>query len=148
MVDDDDDPNIGWRRLIGHLKFRIYDRLQASAGSADLRFGLTRDAVMTAGDMFTALSQLTRTLPALTPANPAIVNGALADGVHNLKLEVEDRAGNISHDFFLQITVDTTVPKVSFGLPQIGTTNLTDGLHAASDTGVTTASAISPTASR
>lgn len=34
----------------------------------------------------------------------------LADGVHNLKLEVEDRAGNISHAFLLQITIDTQAP--------------------------------------
>ena len=27
----------------------------------------------------------------------------MADGIHNLKLEVEDRAGNISHDFLLDV---------------------------------------------
>ncbi len=34
----------------------------------------------------------------------------LAEGIHNLKLEVEDRAGNISHDFLLHVEIDTTVP--------------------------------------
>jgi hypothetical protein len=62
--------------------------------------------------------------------------GKLADGVHNLKLEVEDRAGNFSHDFLLDITVDTVTPPISFGLPDA--TNNTDGLAASSDTGVTT----------
>ena len=37
----------------------------------------------------------------------------LAEGVHNLKLEVEDRAGNISHDFLLDMVVDTTAPDVN-----------------------------------
>ncbi|MEX0643140.1 MAG: choice-of-anchor Q domain-containing protein, partial [Pirellulales bacterium] len=140
------DPNIALAQLMftDNLKFRIYDRYQSSAQEVliyDSALDTAADNVMTPGDMFTFLTQLTKTLPQLTPVNPAIVNGALADGVHNLKLEVEDRAGNISHDYFLQITVDTTVPKVSFGLPTIGTTNLTDGLHASSDTGVTTAPA-------
>ena len=36
----------------------------------------------------------------------------LADGVHNLKLEIEDRAGNISHDFLLEIIIDTTAPEM------------------------------------
>lgn len=34
----------------------------------------------------------------------------LIDGVHNLKLEVEDRAGNVSADFLLQLTIDTVAP--------------------------------------
>ena len=34
----------------------------------------------------------------------------LADGVHNLMVQVEDRAGNISHPFFLQVTIDTVAP--------------------------------------
>ena len=34
----------------------------------------------------------------------------LADGVHNFKAEVEDRAGNVSHTFLLQVTIDTVAP--------------------------------------
>ena len=50
--------------------------------------------------------------------------GPLADGVHDLKLEVEDRAGNISHDYLLKVLIDTVAPT--------GTVNLfTD-----SDTGI------------
>ena len=35
---------------------------------------------------------------------------ALDDGVHNLKLEVEDRSGNISDDFLLTVIIDTIAP--------------------------------------
>lgn len=135
------DPNIAFSQLLftDNLKFRIFDRFENSAQEVliyDSAQDAVADAAMTAGDMFTALSQLTRTLPVLTPASPAIVAGALANGVHNLKLEVEDRAGNISHDFLLTITVDNVTPPVSFGLPDAA--SVVDGLTAASDTGVTT----------
>ncbi len=55
----------------------------------------------------------------------------LADGVHNLKLEAEDRAGNVN-DFLLQITIDTVAPPVSFGLAAVAN----DGLDPDSDSGV------------
>ena len=146
------DPNIALAQLMytDNLKFRIYDRYQNNGEFLlyDSALDADVDAVMQAGDMFTALTLITETLPeqffAINggAANPAVVTvnaaGALADGVHNLKLEVEDRAGNISHDFILQITVDSTLPPGSFGLPTVGTTNLTDGLAAESDSGVTT----------
>src|SRR5690606_10962156 len=73
-------------------------------------------------------------------ANQAVISvagvGKLADGVHNLKLEVEDRAGNLSHDFLLTIIVDTVTPPGSFGLPDVAST--VDGLAPPTDTGVTT----------
>lgn len=135
------DPNLALSQLLftDNLKFRIYDRYQDSAQEVliyDSAQDPVADAVQLAGDMFTALTQITRTLPALTPVSPAIVAGALADGVHNLKLEVEDRAGNISHDFLLPITIDTQSPPVSFGLPDA--ISQIDGLWAASDSGVIT----------
>jgi hypothetical protein len=135
------DPNIALAQLLftDNLKFRIFDRFENSAEEVliyDSAQDAAADNVMTAGDMFTALMQLTRQLPFLMPATPAIVGGLLADGVHNLKLEVEDRAGNISHDFLLEITVDTAAPPVSFGLPTVA--SAIDGLKAESDTGVTT----------
>ncbi len=49
----------------------------------------------------------------------------LADGVHNLKLEVEDRAGNLSQDFLLTVVIDTVAPPT----PMIN-------LDPASDTGI------------
>ncbi len=55
----------------------------------------------------------------------------LADGVHNLKLEAEDRAGNIN-DFLLEITIDTVAPPVFFGF----SANVNDGLEPDSDSGV------------
>jgi subtilisin-like proprotein convertase family protein len=119
-----------------NLKFRIYDRFENGAAEVliyDSAQDPAADAVTTPGDMFTSLTQLTRILPFLTPATPAIVGGTLANGVHNLKLEVEDRAGNISEDFLVQITVDAVPPPVSFGLPDAA--SMIDGLHAESDTG-------------
>ncbi len=46
------------------------------------------------------------------------------EGTHNLKAEVEDRAGNVSPDFFLSLTVDRTPPGGS------------GRLHPDSDTGI------------
>ncbi|MEX2171963.1 MAG: Ig-like domain-containing protein [Pirellulales bacterium] len=135
------DPNVALAQLLftDNFKFRIFDRFENSAQEVliyDSAQDPAADAFMTPGDMFTAFTQLTRTLPFLTPVSAAIVGGALANGVHNLKLEVEDRAGNISHDFLLPITVDTIVPPVSFGLPTVA--SAIDGLAASSDSGVTT----------
>ncbi|MBX3412267.1 MAG: hypothetical protein KF708_06075 [Pirellulales bacterium] len=59
-------------------------------------------------------------LPAFFGTNPGDV-----DGVYNFKLEVEDRAGNISPDFLLQVTFDTIAP-----IPA-------GDLHPNSDSGVT-----------
>jgi hypothetical protein len=139
------DPNIALAQLLftDNLKFRIFDRFQASAAEVliyDSAQDAAADAVTTAGDMFTSLLQLTRTLPVLAPVSPAVVGGALANGVHNLKLEVEDRAGNFSHDFFLQITVDAILPPVSFGLPDAQSQS--DGLAANFDSGVSTLPAL------
>jgi hypothetical protein len=138
------DPNIALARLLfmDNLKFRIFDRFENGAAEVliyDSAADAVADAVMVAGDMFTALTQLTKQLPFpgfVVPATPAIVGGVLANGVHNLKLEVEDRAGNISHDFLLQITIDNVTPPVSFGLPDAA--SQFDGLTAQSDTGVVT----------
>ncbi|MEX0978155.1 MAG: Ig-like domain-containing protein, partial [Pirellulales bacterium] len=73
------------------------------------------------------------TIPGLTTGNFFTETlSTLADGVHNLKLEVEDRAGNVSHAFLLLVTIDTVAPPVSFGLPATAD----DGLDPASDSGV------------
>jgi subtilisin-like proprotein convertase family protein len=133
------DPNAALAQLLftDNLKFRIFDRFENSAQEVliyDSAQDPAADAFMMPGDMFTAFAQLTKTLPFLTPASPAIVGGTLANGVHNLKLEVEDRAGNISEDFLLEITVDSVPPPVSFGLPDAA--SMFDGLQGDSDTGV------------
>ncbi len=92
------------------LQFRIFDRLNDAT---------TEVLIFDSG--IGAATQITQVL------------AGLAEGVHNLKLVVEDRAGNHSHDFQLQVTIDTIAPPVSFGLP-----GGTDGLAGASDTGVAT----------
>ena len=107
------------------------------------RFDAVVDSSDVANDMFTALTFIQEVLPqqffAMNGggANAAVIEenavGVLADGVHNLKLEVEDRAGNISHDFLLEIVIDTVAPPVSFGLPAAADDE--DGLAADSDTG-------------
>lgn len=133
------DANIVFSQLLwqDNFKFRIYDRFESSAQEVLIYDSTVDPAVfpMDTPDVFTVLTQITTTLPFLTPVNPAITPaGALADGVHNLKLEVEDRAGNISQDFLLEITIDTEVPPVYFGQPN----DDEDGLAAESDTGVVT----------
>jgi subtilisin-like proprotein convertase family protein len=140
------DPNGQFAQLLftDNLKFRIYDRFVSPGGNAgaevliyDSAQDPDADAISNALDMFTSATQLTKIMPFLKPSSPGITtDGKLADGVHNFKLVVEDRAGNISHDFQQTITVDTTSPPASFGLPTA--TSATDGLIAASDSGVTT----------
>ena len=87
------------------LMYRIYDRTE---GQPEV---LLVESMLTQGGL----------LP-----NGAFVDllPLLADGVHNLKLEVEDLAGNLSHDFLFDLIVDTVPP------PGVG------DLHPDSDTGV------------
>eukprot|EP00913_Durusdinium_trenchii_P023358 g21936.t1 len=113
-----EDPNIALAQTLftDNLKFRIFDRYEGSEEFLlyDSAQDIPVDNMNTGGDMFTALQLILENLPdqyfALTGLNPPaiVAPGVLADGVHNLKLEVEDRAGNISHDFLLSITIDTT----------------------------------------
>jgi len=142
------DPNVALAQLLfeDNLKFRIYDRYEFNSEFLlfDSALDPGFDASNVFGDMFTVLELLSVQLPDqffnLFGTNNAVLNqggvGVLADGIHNLKLEVEDRAGNISEDFLLSITIDTATPAASFGLP--GPVFVTDGLAASSDTGVTT----------
>ncbi|TVS15865.1 MAG: hypothetical protein EA424_15210 [Planctomycetaceae bacterium] len=95
--------------------YRLYWRPGDAAGEV-----LVYDSWTEFAD-FTTLGQLTRTVsqdlndPNGTP---------LPDGLHNFKLEVEDRAGNLSHDFLLTVVVDV-VPYLGAG-----------DLHPDSDSGV------------
>lgn len=77
------------------IKYRIYDRLvDGPAASAEV---LVVDSFVKFG--------------AMVPAglfNDTLVN--LAEGVHHLKLEFEDRAGNISPDYLLTVIIDRTAP--------------------------------------
>jgi len=94
------DPNAATHLSADNFKYRIYDRLEESTET------LLYDSFAQIND-FTSLTQVFTTADLL---NGASILGPLADGVHNLKLEVEDRAGNISHDFLLNVLIDTVAP--------------------------------------
>lgn len=109
------------------VKFRLYLRPDGAIPTSEI---LVYDSFTALGG-FTTLSSITQTI-SLALNNPA--GAVIPDGVHNFKLEIEDRAGNISHDFLLPFEVDTVVPPVSFGDPAVAN----DGLKAGSDSGVGT----------
>ncbi len=90
------DPNQAEHISQFNYKFRIYDRLE----------GQTETLIF---NSVTALSPA-ELMDGLTDQEFLTTTLNLAEGVHNLKLEVEDRAGNISHDFLLDMVVDTTAP--------------------------------------
>ncbi len=96
-----------------NYRFRIYLRPDASAADATpaerLIYDSSLDPTIPLGNLLdglTDLTQLTRPL------------GPLPDGVHNLKLEVEDRAGKISQDQLLTVTIDTQVPPADLQLSE------------------------------
>jgi len=112
-----EDPNADLHQLLfeDNLVFRIFDRFEET-GEFLLYDSAQDDAVddqNVPADDFTILELILETLPeqfiALNPAGNAAVDagGFLEDGVHNLKLEAEDRAGNISRDFLLDLLIDT-----------------------------------------
>ncbi len=82
------DPNAADHILPANFKYRIYDR--SEGGTETLIY-----------DSFV-------TLAGFTPLDLVTTPGLLlGEGDHDLKLEVEDRAGNISHDFLLSVVIDT-----------------------------------------
>ncbi|MHC4399105.1 MAG: Ig-like domain-containing protein, partial [Planctomycetota bacterium] len=99
-----DDPNAAAHLIAENLQFRIFDRPEF--GPEVLLFDSGVGGLISQTQVLTQL-------------------GPLADGIHDLKLEVEDRAGNISADFLLDVLVDTIAPPVSIL-----------GLDAPGDTGV------------
>ncbi len=142
------DPNINLAEFLwsDNLKFRIYDRFENTAEFLlyDSALDADVDNENFAGDMFTALTLIEEMLPEQffnqVGTNDAVIEvngvGKLADGMHNLKLEVEDRAGNISHDFLLKITVDTR-PQLGVwaaGSVQVGGIGRLDGHKLGHDT--------------
>ena len=87
----------------GHLdsfnyKYRIFVRPEG--GEETLVYNSVTDPDIDPTELvegFTSLEQLQTTL------------GPFPDGTHNFKLEVEDRAGNISQDFLLDVQIDSTL---------------------------------------
>jgi len=101
------------------IKIRIFDRPGDGSGEV-----LIVDSFTETGGFISDGFYDSSTLASLAVAN-------LSEGVHDLKLEIEDRAGNISHDFLLDVEIDRTKPPVSFGFDNVDD----DGLLPTSDTG-------------
>jgi len=116
-----EDPNVQFAAALftDNLKFRVFDRYDANPEFLlyDSIDDMDVDNVLFGGDGFTQLTLILETLGEQFVAQNAAGNfavnsdGTLLDGLHNLKLEVEDRAGNISHDFLLDVVIDATPPK-------------------------------------
>ncbi|MEN1679583.1 MAG: Ig-like domain-containing protein [Planctomycetota bacterium] len=109
------------------LKYRLFLRPD---GDLSLPERLVYDSFTDLGG-FVPVTQLPRTIT--LDLNSAI-GAELPEGVHEFRLQVEDRAGNVSEDYLLTFEIDTTPPPVSFGDPNVAN----DGLTGSSDTGVTT----------
>ncbi|MDH4074065.1 MAG: Ig-like domain-containing protein, partial [Gammaproteobacteria bacterium] len=77
-----------------NFKFRLY--LRGEGGPETLVYNSVDDPTLETVDGLTDQQVLQRLI------------AGVPEGVHNFKLEVEDRAGNISHDFLLNVTVDST----------------------------------------
>ncbi len=109
MTTDDHtaDPTLPPDHLIAeNFKYRIFDRAETGAvGNQQLQPEvLLFDSFTSSGGLFTSATLLTQQLSQVLNMPGGL---ALADGIHNLKLEVEDRAGNISEDFLLDVLIDT-----------------------------------------
>ncbi|HEY6564810.1 MAG TPA: Ig-like domain-containing protein, partial [Pirellulaceae bacterium] len=88
------------------VKFRLYARPQ---GGLNIEEVLVVDSNVLLGGL-TTLGFLTRTVT-LTLNDPT--GTPYPNGVHSFKLEVEDRAGNISPDFLLNVEFDSTAPNAT-----------------------------------
>ena len=91
------DPNQDDHLIPFNYKYRLFNRLDSGVelliyDSSDDGDSFTPSSFE---DGFTSLENVRRRIQLAVP-----------DGVHNFKLEVEDRAGNISEDFLLDVTID------------------------------------------
>ncbi|MEZ6072753.1 MAG: Ig-like domain-containing protein [Pirellulales bacterium] len=86
------------------IKFRIYDRpdLVGNNGEVLVYDSFADLAGMTTAGFFGNV--------VIDQTYPGLASYTMLDGQHNLKLEVEDRAGNISDDFLLDLVIDTVAP--------------------------------------
>ena len=97
-----EDPNVANHLTLvpggENLKYRIFVRPEE--GVESLVYDSVTDASLTPKlDGFVAVHQIVAQVP------------DLPEGLHNFKLEVEDRAGNISEDFLTNVLVDRTAPQ-------------------------------------
>ncbi|EMI16019.1 hypothetical protein RMSM_07057, partial [Rhodopirellula maiorica SM1] len=102
--------------LTDYLKYRIYDRAETGVVGGQtlvtetLLYDSAADANADASTSLLGHNAMFTSLLLLNSGNAQTILPALADGIHNLKVEVEDRAGNISHDFLLNLVIDTAAP--------------------------------------
>ena len=100
------DPNQDEHLIPFNYKYRLYVRLDS--GVERLVYDSTTDDSFpnsAVQDGFISLENLRRRIDLGVP-----------DGVHDFKLEVEDRAGNISEDYLLGITIDGVLESPANGL--------------------------------
>jgi len=98
VVDDPDGPD-GHRFTATNIVYRIFDRYDTQA-----------EALVKAGGALHANGAFTDMVDLRLVAE---TQGDENDGHHNLKLEVEDRAGNLSEDYLLDILLDRVAPPVT-----------------------------------
>jgi hypothetical protein len=116
------EPNAADHPIAENFRYRVYDRFN-DGGTEVLIFDSSTVTATAGTGGFTALAQVFSTDDLLAGAT---LIGLLADGVHDLKLEVEDRAGNISHDFLLDLVVDTVAPPADVNLLDSSDTGISD----------------------
>ena len=116
------DPNQDDHLIGFNYKYRLFNRLDSGVellvydSASDTSFP---GSVFQNG--FTSLENLRRSIALAVP-----------DGVHNFKLEVEDRAGNISTDTVLDVTIDTMLDTANPNAPAVDI-NLLDGSDSGMD---------------
>ncbi len=94
-----------------NYRYRLYLRADGSLEEDASDETLVYDSFL---DLEIPLENLRDGLTDLTQLTRAV--GPLPDGTHNFKLEIEDRAGNVSPDFLLTVTIDTQVPMTDLRL--------------------------------
>lgn len=102
----DDTVNGNGNPFPNDIKFRIYDRPDLVGNNGEV---LVYDSFVDLGGLTTGgfFGNIV-----LDESYPGLAAYTLIDGQHNLKLEVEDRAGNLSDDFLLDLVIDTIAPPV------------------------------------
>jgi hypothetical protein len=97
-----------WIRF--NYNYRVYlrpDAGDASSAAEILLYDSLQDTAIPPENLLEGLTDLEQLVRQLGP---------LPEGMHELKLEVEDRAGNISEDYLLTVQIDTTPPMTEFEL--------------------------------
>ncbi|NND97318.1 MAG: hypothetical protein HKN47_08330, partial [Pirellulaceae bacterium] len=105
--------------LTDYLKYRVYDRAETGPVGGQtlvvetLLYNSAIDATADASSSLLGQNAMFTDLLLLNTGNAQTTLPLLADGTHTLKVEVEDRAGNVSHDFLIDLVIDTSAPPVT-----------------------------------